>query len=426
MYEAATRQVSVDPIISRLRPRTVAEILDQAFRLYRKHFLTFVAIIAVVHVPLQLATQIISALLLGNLTSYESNAFSGNFSGNSFSSATTNSLFSYLGVFYAATVVLALLYGLLLSLSQGALTAEIANSHLDKPVSFSDGYRQMFSRLGSLLGVIFLELGIGIVVFIPIILLFVLALGIGLNSAFSSGGGSSSAGSGAFIGLICFSCFLIIPAFLLFAYVFVRFYVVTPVIMVERLGPVQALRRSWELIRNYWWRTFGLLVVLAILGYIVQLGPTALVQAIITIFLPRDFVVQQLISGVITVFTTLIFIPIQLTAVTLYYFDLRVRKEGFDLETAVSQRYAMAPGLPPAWAGAGAGYGQGGPGPATPIMPPPSLGQGQSYGYGYGSYDQYGQQYGQGMPTQPVEEVPRASADTGPLPPEDAPASSET
>jgi len=70
MYDAATRQVSVDPIISRLRPRTVAEILDQAFRLYRKHFLTFVAIIAVVHVPLQLATQVISALLIGNLTSY--------------------------------------------------------------------------------------------------------------------------------------------------------------------------------------------------------------------------------------------------------------------------------------------------------------------------------------------------------------------
>jgi hypothetical protein len=425
MYDAATRQVSVDPIISRLRPRTVGEILDQAFRLYRKHFLTFVAIIAVVHVPLQLATQVISALLIGNLASYESNAFSGNLSGNSFSSTSTNSLFSYLGVVYAATIVLSLLYGLLLSLSQGALTAEIANSHLDKPVSFGDGYRQMFPRLGSLLGVIFLELGIGIVVFIPIILLFVLALGIGLNSAFSSGGGSSSAGSGAFLGLFCFSCFLIIPAFLLFAYVFVRFYVVTPVVMVEHLGPVQALRRSWELIRNYWWRTFGLLVVLAILGYIVQLGPAAIVQAIVSSVLPRDFVAQQLISGVVTVFTTLIFIPIQLTAVTLYYFDLRVRKEGFDLETAVSQRYAMAPGLPPAWAGAG--YVQAGPGPTTPMMPPPSLGQGQSYGYGYGSYDQYGQQYGQGMPTQPVgEEAPRASADTGPLPSEDAATSGET
>src|SRR5205807_2024058 len=97
----------------------------------------------------------------------------------------------------------------------------------------------------------------------------------------------------------------------------------------------------------------ALLLILAVLSWVVQLGPSAIVTFIVTIFLPRDFVTQQLISGVVTVFTTLIFIPIQLTAVTLYYFDLRVRKEGYDIETALAQRYSMAPSMPPAWAGAG-------------------------------------------------------------------------
>jgi hypothetical protein len=172
---------------------------------------------------------------------------------------------------------------------------------------------------------------------------------------------------------------------------------------VERLGPIQSIRRSWELVRNYWWRTFGLLVVLAILGYIVQLGPTYLIQAIVTIFLPRDFVTQQLISGVISVFTTLIFIPIQLIVVTLYYFDLRVRKEGYDLETAFAQRYNVGAPLPPAWAGAT--YGQ--PSPTALVLPPPSLGQ--DY------YNQYNNQQEQGAPVMPVVEEPRRGADTGPL-----------
>src|SRR5690348_13299562 len=56
----------VDPIISRLRPRDVVGIIDQAFRIYRRHFLTFLAIIAVVHIPVQGLTQLATVLLAGN------------------------------------------------------------------------------------------------------------------------------------------------------------------------------------------------------------------------------------------------------------------------------------------------------------------------------------------------------------------------
>ncbi|MEO8288222.1 MAG: hypothetical protein ABI670_17485 [Chloroflexota bacterium] len=380
MYQAPAPAASVDPIISRLRPRTVAEILDQAFRLYRRHFLTFIAIIAVVHVPLQLILQLTTAYMLGGLTGFEGELSNGDLSGSSFSSGRMNELFAYLGIVYAVTILVGVLYWLLQSLSQGALTAEVANSHLDKPVSFRDGYRQMLSRLGPLLGIIFLQLGIGIAVFLPIILLLILSFAAGIGSATSG-----NDGSGAFLGLFCFSCALIIPAFVLFAYIFVRLYIITPIVMVEGLGPVQALRRSWRLVQNYWWRTFAMVVVLIILSYIVQAGPAALVQAIIAIFLPRDLVLQQVISGVVTVFTTLVFIPIQLIAVTLYYFDLRVRKEGYDIEAAMSQRY-----LPAQPQGAWAGYGQGA--AAEPVMPPPAL------GYGY-----YGQNYNAG-PETPIQQ----------------------
>jgi hypothetical protein len=390
----------------------VGEVLDQAFRLYRKNFLTFVAIIGVVVLPLQLAQQAVLLFFVGDVTNFENNLSSS----STLSSSSMNDLFTYVGVLYAAIFGISLLYGLLQSLSQGALAAEIANSHLDKPVSFGDGYRQMFSRLGPLLGVILLQLLIDIGIFIPVILLILLALGIGIGSSSSSSGGTAA------LGLTCFSCFLIIPSAILLLYVQVRLYVVTPVVMVERLGPVQTIRRSWELVRNYWWRTFALGGILLILGLVVQLGPSSLIQAILGIFVRVDPATQQAVTGLVTVFTTLIFIPVQLTAITLYYFDLRVRKEGYDIETALTQRYAMAPTPPPGWAGAG--YGQ--PAPSVPAMPYPSLGQGQDQGQTYYGYNY--EDYRRGAPTQPVgsSEQPWPPLGGAPAQSEQQPTSGET
>src|SRR5438046_10707460 len=94
MYQTATPATSVDPIISRLRPRSVGEILDQAFRLYRRHFLTFIAIIAVVHVPLQLAMQLATAFLVGGL---QNDILNGGLSTGSLPTSRTNDLLHYLG-----------------------------------------------------------------------------------------------------------------------------------------------------------------------------------------------------------------------------------------------------------------------------------------------------------------------------------------
>src|SRR6476619_8488897 len=59
----------VDPIISRLRPRDMMGILVQSFRLYRRHFLTFLAIIAVVHVPIQVLIQALTISMFGSIYS---------------------------------------------------------------------------------------------------------------------------------------------------------------------------------------------------------------------------------------------------------------------------------------------------------------------------------------------------------------------
>jgi hypothetical protein len=212
---------------------------------------------------------------------------------------------------------------------------------------------------------------------------------------------------------------------LFYAYVFVRLSVIIPALMVENLGPVQAVRRSWQLVQGYWWRTFALVLVLGILSAVISAGPAYLVIALVTLFTGSfDPVLTTAITGIISVITEAFFIPLSLTCYTLYYFDLRVRKEGFDLETALDQRYA-----PPGTAPGGYYAGPQGQYPAAGGYPPPQLGYGtepqlqpqsqyptypqQAYPQGY-EYPQ--QSYAQPQPySQP--EVPAQSAPDVPASP---------
>jgi Membrane domain of glycerophosphoryl diester phosphodiesterase len=381
----------VDPIISRLRPRDMPGILDQAFRLYRGNFLTFLAIVAVVFVPIEIITQVINVFYQGasrDLLTSSQTPRGGDLSGIFTQSIVTSVV---LGLALAAVSVIGTL---IQYLSQGALTAGIADGYLDRPVSFSRSYREMFKHIGPLLGIIALQILIGIGIFALPVLVILLAF---VGAVSNAGGQSSSAGAGA---AVCLGFCLFIPAIVLSTYVYTRLRLAVPATIIENLGPRRALRRSWELVQGNWWRTFLLLVVLGIMAFVVSAGPAALVVGLVAFFSSSfDTVTLNIITGAVTVLTGTIFVPIQQTAITLYYFDRRVRKEGFDLGSAMTQYYGQgAYGYP-------GGYGQGQPGALgqygsrqpqygyaqtpSPGMAPPALGNEQpAYGYppGYPRY----------------------------------------
>jgi len=95
------------------------------------------------------------------------------------------------------------------------------------------------------------------------------------------------------------------------------------VIMVEHLGPVEAFRRSIMLVQGNWWRIFGVGIAYCAL-------PVALAVAVVTLSAdPANSKLVGLISAVIGTITT----PWIMIGSTLAYFDLRVRKEGYSLES---------------------------------------------------------------------------------------------
>jgi hypothetical protein len=134
-----------------------------------------------------------------------------------------------------------------------------------------------------------------------------------------------------FVGLILF----VIPAIILIA----GLVLAIPSLVIEGKSASASLSRSWELTRGSRWRMLGLLLVSLILLYI----PVAAIGGIVALFVPgagtllttpdvRVSVIAVAVSGVVQVFIY----PLFYCVLTVAYYDLRVRKEGFDLEVLAS------------------------------------------------------------------------------------------
>ena len=154
---------------------------------------------------------------------------------------------------------------------------------------------------------------------------------------------------------------LAIPAFLACiapgVWLIIAWTVAVPAFLTEEIKGRRALGRSFRLVRGFWWRTLAIVVLGAILASIISGALTAaLAAAAFTSDSDAAIVVANFLASVVAGAITTPFIA----AVTIVlYFDLRVRKEGFDLALLAARL--------------GEG-GEPGAGPPLPsVLPPPPL-----------------------------------------------------
>jgi hypothetical protein len=139
---------------------------------------------------------------------------------------------------------------------------------------------------------------------------------------------------------------LVIPGLAVFCaaiYLGVRWSLVVAAMMAEDIGPIRGLGRSWNLVRGSWWRTFGILLVVGILQTIISYALFILFGLIAAVFSTGDF--QAALVQVGSTLLSAVVSPITTIAVVLLYFDLRVRREGLDLDQLAQQ---TSPGPAPA------------------------------------------------------------------------------
>jgi len=143
---------------------------------------------------------------------------------------------------------------------------------------------------------------------------------------------------------------LVIPGI----YVAIRLWVVAPAVVVENRRGMDAIRRSWDLVKDNWWRILGIVIVVGIIG-----GVAANILRI-----PGTLIADSTGSGPIAlagqIFGDAITYSFQALTATLIFFDLRARKEG-----PAAGYYGAGP--QPQWA----------PPPPPGQYPPPPPPQGQ-------------------------------------------------
>ncbi|MBK9944994.1 MAG: glycerophosphoryl diester phosphodiesterase membrane domain-containing protein [Kouleothrix sp.] len=329
----------------RLRPMSLGDMFDAAFRLYRQHFLTFIGITALLYVP-------VAILQLGLQLGYGSGALENwmRFATRPPTLLPGQSIFDVMPLgeiltFIGLSMGLGVLQFLLVqNLITGALANAVARSYTGQPVSILDAYRLGWRRFLSLIGASLATLAIGMVALTVIFgctfgLAFVL-----LGSA--TGSRSSSAGvlAGVAVALAMLGLLLLLGLASLFFYT--RLIVTTQAIVLEDRGPLSGLGRSWRLISGSFWRTLAIAVLMYILAYIIAGIPSALVSFVLQLLSANSLGAIMRNQAIVTLVATLgqiVILPLQLVIFTLLYYDLRVRKEGYDLELIAQSQQVTAP-----------------------------------------------------------------------------------
>ncbi len=135
---------------------------------------------------------------------------------------------------------------------------------------------------------------------------------------------------------------LIIPGIWLFGIWSVR----VPALVIERAGPIKSLRRSYRLVKGRWWPVAGVLVVSSLMVFVLAGLIEAALGAIALSSGNPSVLLAVTISVLIAIVSGVLVQPFSASVVTVLYYDLRIRKEGYDLELLADQLGLEPAGLP--------------------------------------------------------------------------------
>ncbi len=288
-------EIPVSPVGPQVRPQGMGELLDQSLRIYRRNFLKFMGMVALILIPQYTLTLILGLLTVNFAGAGSSRTLSGGYSAAAAVSSIGQSLVSLVGA-------------ILLQLAAAAVVRAVSSDYFGKSMGVIEAYRSVGRSWGPLLGTLiltgFVALGMTLWTIIPCVGWFT---GPGMLTIFS---------------------YVVIP-------------LITPVVVLEGIWAFDGIHRAWDLVRRRFWWILGFMFLLALFSVVLIVVPAGLIGVLLGLL--QTTVGGNVLDGstvqILTVITEavvgmiggLLFQPLQLTAVTLLYFDLRVRFEGFDL-----------------------------------------------------------------------------------------------
>jgi hypothetical protein len=265
-----------------LGPRDIGGILKETFVIYKNNFWKLTTIISIVAVPFAVLGTIIELIF----PSYEKGT----------TAALTNNIISIpLGI--AAFVAFTLAAGAIIYV----VCQQYFNQVIDTGNAYSFSKRKLGTMIGAYLLIILASVGLSITI-------------IGIPFAI---------------------------------YFFITWTFVWQAALLEDCGARDSLSHSSILVKHSWWRVFGIIllfgIILAVISVILStpalIGtaiwtiPHIMTGAIPTQPPPWIIIVAQIGSLIGTIIT----VPIYTIGETLLYFDLRVRKQGYNLDDLANE-----------------------------------------------------------------------------------------
>ncbi|HEX7364494.1 MAG TPA: hypothetical protein VF366_04965 [Dehalococcoidia bacterium] len=292
-----------------LGPRNVGDILKETFIIYKNNIWRLVAIGSVAAVP---------GAVIGTLPQLLSPRYS---------------MVENLNP--AILLILIPLYLIIFAVSvfaMGAVIFAVAEQYFKRPVSIRRAFSFSWNRLSDMFWALVLVV---LAVWGIVAAAFLISLPLVINADLDAN---------PILSILLLMIVMVIAFFIALlpiTYLNVRWIFGTQSALLQGLGPVAALKNSWQLVKENWWRVFGILLLLGLIlwaAMMVIMVPVVFgtMGATLTSYttetaagLPIWLLVWMFVASlIVNLFGT----PIINVGETLLYFDLRVRKQGYTFE----------------------------------------------------------------------------------------------
>ena len=302
-------------------PSTLSEILDRTIQIYRRRFLVFAGIASAPYAAVlaPVCVFLLIGLWLG--------------SPGHVSARTVGTVATVLVV--AGILVAVPVWVLITALATGALSHAAAHSYFGEGITIRGTCIEAWSRKGRYIGLYVLE--ILLIWAAPMFVWMLLAMAGAALAALARNSGLAAA-AGALVAVLAVAVAAALAGYAI--WMLLRLSLAFPANVVERIGVMDALKRGPLLSRGTKGRIFVLYLLGLILNYLLTLAillPLTIVMALIPGMQSPEHAQMMSVVTFVAVYGMAIAAqalvkPVYTIAMVLFYFDQRIRHEGFDIE----------------------------------------------------------------------------------------------
>lgn len=303
-YNGADAYARYKPGIIVLRPLGFGQILDGGIKALRHNPKVMIGLNGAV-------TLAATVAMFGLGFQYFSSAFS-------FDTSATSQAFSPGSIIGMVAGIL--VATLLLTMVTIISSVSVGRSVIGDVITPRDAWKQSMRRMPTVLAITLLMM-------LAIVLAYAVIVGLVIVSALVAPWLAIIVGLLGGLGLI-----------VLFVWLGIKLSITLPASVLERLGPVASMRRSWRLTTGRFWMIFSVLLVATIITSFIQQAMSAPLGALMPLmFLNSDsppaglMLVLMAVASYVGMLLSTVFVA-SVTAVI--YTDQRMRREGFDLVLA--------------------------------------------------------------------------------------------